>query len=85
MVTWRYGQTVNLVLLGTGFALFSSPNTNAVISATENQVAGAGSLVIVAISLFGGAWMNLKVAGGLFEAVGYALHFALAIGDMPSF
>jgi ABC-2 type transport system permease protein len=46
---------------------------------TENQVAGAGSLVIISISLFGGAWMDLKMLGGIFEAVGYALPFAHAI------
>lgn len=46
---------------------------------TANQVAGFGSIVIVAISLFGGAWMDLKMVGGVFEAIGYALPFAHAI------
>ncbi|MBE0447997.1 MAG: ABC transporter permease [Actinobacteria bacterium] len=46
---------------------------------TENQVAGAGSLVIISISLFGGVWMDLKTVGGIFESVGYALPFAHAI------
>jgi len=46
---------------------------------TENQVAGAGSLVIIASSLFGGAWMDLNMIGGVFKNIGYALPFAHAI------
>jgi ABC-2 type transport system permease protein len=46
---------------------------------TENQVAGIGSMVIVVASLFGGAWMDLKMVGGVFNAVGYILPFAHAI------
>ncbi len=46
---------------------------------TENQVAGVGSLMIITVSLFSGAWMDLKMIGGIFETVGYALPFAHAI------
>jgi len=46
---------------------------------TENQVAGVGSIMIIIISLFSGAWMDLKMVGGIFERVGYALPFAHAI------
>lgn len=46
---------------------------------TENQVAGIGSMVIIAGSLFGGAWMDLKMIGGVFKEVGYILPFAHAI------
>jgi ABC-2 type transport system permease protein len=46
---------------------------------TENQVAGAGSFVIIISSLFGGAWMDLNVVGGVFKNIGYALPFAHAI------
>jgi ABC-2 type transport system permease protein len=46
---------------------------------TENQVAGVGSIMIITISLFSGAWMDLKMVGGIFERVGYALPFAHAI------
>ena len=46
---------------------------------TENQVAGIGSIVIVTMSLFSGAWMDLKVVGGVFETIGYALPFAHGI------
>ena len=46
---------------------------------TENQVAVVGSVMIVIISLFSGAWMDLKMIGGVFRAVGYALPFAHAI------
>lgn len=46
---------------------------------TENQIAGAGSIIIVATSLLGGAWMDLKMVGGTFESIAYALPFAHAI------
>jgi ABC-2 type transport system permease protein len=46
---------------------------------TESQVAGVGSIMIIIISLFSGAWMDLKMVGGIFEKVGYALPFAHAI------
>lgn len=41
-----------------------------------NQVSGIGALVITIISLFSGAWTPLKVIGGIFETIGYALPFA---------
>lgn len=43
---------------------------------TVNQVSGIGALVITIISLFSGAWTPLKVIGGIFETIGYALPFA---------
>ncbi len=43
---------------------------------TENQVSAAGSFVLVIASLFSGAWMDLRMIGGVFETVGYALPFA---------
>jgi ABC-2 type transport system permease protein len=46
---------------------------------TENQVAMGGSILMVIISLFSGAWMDLKMVGGIFKTVGYALPFAHAI------
>ncbi len=46
---------------------------------TENQVAGAGSLLVTMIGLFCGAWMDLNMVGGLFKTVGYALPFAHAV------
>ena len=44
-----------------------------------NQVSGIGSLLITAISLFSGAWMDLKLVGGVFESIGYVLPFANAL------
>jgi len=44
-----------------------------------NQVSGVGSVLITAIGLFSGAWMDLKMVGGVFENVGYALPFAHAV------
>ena len=46
---------------------------------TENQVAGVGSLVIITASLFGGAWMDLNMVGGVYKNIGYGLPFAHAI------
>lgn len=46
---------------------------------TVNQTSGIGSIFITAIGLFSGVWMNLKVVGGVFETIGYALPFAHAV------
>ncbi len=46
---------------------------------TVNQVSGVGSLLVTAIGLFCGAWTPLKMMGGVFETIGYALPFAHAI------
>jgi len=46
---------------------------------TENQVAGIGSVVIVAGSLFSGAWMDLNMVGGVLKMMGNILPFAHAV------
>jgi ABC-2 type transport system permease protein len=46
---------------------------------TVNQVSGVGSLLITAIGLFSGAWTPIKMMGGIFETIGYALPFAHAV------
>jgi len=46
---------------------------------TVGQVSAAGSLLITVISLMSGAWMDLKMVGGVFEQVGYAMPFAHAV------
>jgi len=46
---------------------------------TENQVSGLGSAIVIIASLFGGAWMDLEMVGGIFHSVGYSLPFAHAI------
>lgn len=46
---------------------------------SEGQIAGIGSMLITAIGIFGGIWMELKMIGGIFEGVGYVLPFAHAI------
>jgi EmrB/QacA subfamily drug resistance transporter len=43
----------NLVLLGVGFAFFSSPNTNAVMSALEKRHLGVGSGILGTMRLLG--------------------------------
>ncbi len=45
----------------------------------ENTAPPVGSLLIMVISILGGAWMDLKMIGGIFESIGYALPFAHAI------
>ena len=44
---------VGLVLLGFGFALFSSPNTNAVMSSIERRFYGVGSATLGTMRLTG--------------------------------
>ena len=51
---------------------------------TENQISGAGTIIIIITSLLGGAWMNLKMVGGAFESIAYALPFAHAIDGARS-
>ena len=46
---------------------------------TVNQVSGVGSFLVTAISLFSGAWVPLKLMGGVFETLGYSLPFAHAV------
>jgi ABC-2 type transport system permease protein len=46
---------------------------------TVNQVSGVGSMLITAIGLFSGVWMDLNVVGGVFESIGNALPFAHAV------
>jgi len=46
---------------------------------TVNQVSGIGSLLVTIISLLSGAWMDLKMVGGIFYKVGYALPFAHSV------
>ncbi len=43
----------NLVLLGTGFALFSSPNMNAIMGAVEKRYYGLASGTVATMRLFG--------------------------------
>jgi MFS family permease len=43
----------NLILLGVGFALFSSPNTNAVMSSVEKKYYGVASAIIGTMRLIG--------------------------------
>jgi len=46
---------------------------------TVGQVSAVGSLLITVVSLLSGAWMDLRMVGGVFEKVGYAMPFAHAI------
>lgn len=46
---------------------------------TIGQVSAVGSLLITIISLLSGAWMDLKMVGGIFEQIGYYMPFAHAV------
>jgi ABC-2 type transport system permease protein len=46
---------------------------------TIGQASGVVSILITVISLFSGAWVELKMMGGLFVKIGYALPFAHAV------
>jgi hypothetical protein len=43
----------NLMLLGIGFALFSSPNTNAIMSSVEKRFYGVASATVATMRLIG--------------------------------
>ena len=57
----------NLMLLGLGFALFSSPNTNAVMGSVEKRYVGVA----------GGTLATMRVAGQMLSMGGVMLMFAL--------
>jgi len=46
---------------------------------SEGQISGIGSILISAIGIFSGAWMDLKMIGGILKNIGYSLPFAHAI------
>ena len=51
---------------------------------TLNQISGLGSLIVTMVSLFSGAWMDLKMIGGIFEKVGYSMPFAYSIDALKA-
>jgi EmrB/QacA subfamily drug resistance transporter len=64
---------VVLLTLGLGFALFSSPNTNAVMSSVEQQFYGLAS----------GTLATMRITGQMLSMGIVMLIFALHIGDVP--
>jgi len=62
----------NLVLLGIGFALFSSPNTNAVMSSVEKKYYGVASATLA----------TMRLVGQMFSMGIAMLIFALIIGKV---
>nr|WP_258558905.1 MFS transporter [Methanococcus maripaludis] len=48
-----YQIILNLVLLGFGFAVFSSPNTNAIMSSVERKFAGVASAMLATVRILG--------------------------------
>jgi EmrB/QacA subfamily drug resistance transporter len=62
-----------LAVLGLGFALFSSPNTNAVMGAVEPRVYGAAS----------GILGTMRLLGQMVSMTLILLLFSLTVGDAP--
>jgi MFS family permease len=60
-----------LFILGLGFAFFSSPNTNAIMSSVENQFYGAAS----------GTLATMRITGQMLSMAIVMLIFTLHIGD----
>jgi hypothetical protein len=60
----------NLILIGLGFALFSSPNTNAVMSSVEKRFYGVAS----------GTLGTMRLTGQMFSMGIAMLIFAIHIG-----
>ncbi|HOI14181.1 MAG TPA: MFS transporter [Methanoculleus sp.] len=63
----------SLVLLGFGFALFSSPNTNAVMSSVDRSLYGLAS----------GMLATMRTTGMMFSLAVATVTFALFIGSTP--
>jgi len=61
-----------LVVLGAGFALFSSPNTNAIMSSVENRYYGVASSMLA----------TMRLLGQLFSMGVAMLIFALYMGEV---
>jgi EmrB/QacA subfamily drug resistance transporter len=62
-----------LIVLGVGFALFSSPNVNATMSAVENKYFGIASATL----------STMRLVGQMFSMGITMLVFALILGDLP--
>lgn len=48
-----YSIVLNLILVGLGFAIFSSPNTNAIMSSVEKKFAGIASAMLATVRILG--------------------------------
>src|SRR5690606_29053066 len=62
---------LNLILVGTGFALFSSPNMNTIMSSVEKHHYGVAS----------GVSSTMRVVGQMVSMTIVTLFFALYIGE----
>ncbi len=63
----------NLMLIGVGFALFSSPNTNAIMSSVERRLYGIASAIL----------STMRVVGQTISMAIVMLVFALYLGKVP--
>jgi len=62
----------NLMMMGFGFALFSSPNTNAIMSSVERRFYGIASATLA----------TMRVVGQMFSMAIVMLVFAIYIGKV---
>jgi len=62
-----------LIILGIGFALFSSPNVNAIMSAVENKFYGVASATLA----------TMRLTGQMFSMGITMLVFAVILGSQP--
>ena len=62
-----------LIVLGVGFALFSSPNVNATMSAVENKYYGIASSIL----------STMRLVGQMFSMGITMLVFAVILGNSP--
>jgi len=62
-----------LICLGFGFALFSSPNTNAIMSSVEKKMYGVASGVVA----------TMRLIGQMFSMAIIALIFVFFLGRVP--
>lgn len=78
--TPEYYVVICLVLLGFGFALFSSPNTNAVMSSVEKKYYGVASAMLGTMRLVG-QMLSMGIAMLLFALIIGRVKISVAYAD----
>jgi EmrB/QacA subfamily drug resistance transporter len=80
--TGLYSIAASLVLLGVGFGLFSSPNTNAIMSSVEKRYLGIASGMVGTMRLLGQVF-SLGVAMRIFAVL--IGRVAISVENLPEF
>lgn len=79
---WLVGA--NVALIGLGFALFSSPNNNAIMGAVEAKYYGVAASVLAAMRLIGQA-MSMAVVTAVLAHFGASAHGRMLAGFNATF